>query len=464
MAKINQTSVAAGTSGYRRGVIFGLTMAEVLLLILFCLLLAYQLTYDQLAETEEKMKETTLSEQDLITKNQQLQDKIVQLEDRNNKLVDEIAKNTPTDNRLVQAIQTNLTALKVNSPDKYKELSEKIKNNPESLYTSTFVEVEWLQDATTLQQFVDKFMTSDLYPIANEKVKADLALLEERIKVITILERESPELLASEENIKDVLIVREEKIKIEQQLKMGQQLIEELRERITTIKETMTEESRSMATVKEENIRLKKRKMILEQKISREIEIVKEANIRLTQTNKRLININKNLKTKDKLSKGPPIINLPEADDYSFETGRAILSFEFSNKLRTEIKDKILKNLIEYEADIIEVIGHTDEQAMRKTRQSNLDQNTVKFIKGETDDPLKARDNAGLGLARAASVVKELKKLPELANYTILPYSAGQLILPNENLSTGDSFLAEDERRRIEIRKSEDEKKSRLKK
>ena len=452
MAKINQTSVAAGTSGYRRGVIFGLTMAEVLLLILFCLLLAYQLTHDQLSDAQKKIEEASLSEQDLIAKNLQLQDKIVQLEDRNNKLVDEIAKNTPTDNRLVQAIQTNLTALKVNSPDKYKELSEKIKNKPESLYTSTFVEVEWLQDATTLQQFVDKFMTSDLYPIANEKVKADLALLEERIKVITILERESPELLASEENIKDVLIVREEKIKIEQQLKMGQQLIEEMRERITTIKETMTEESRSMATVKEENIRLKKEKMILEQKISREIEIVKEANIRLTQTNKRLIDINKNLKTKDKLSKGPPIINLPEADDYSFETGRAILSFEFSNKLRTEIKDKILKNLIEYDADIIEVIGHTDEQAMRKTRQSNLDQNTVKFIKGETDDPLKARDNAGLGLARAASVVKELKKLPELANYTILPYSAGQLILPNENLSTGDSFLAEDERRRIEIR------------
>ena len=452
MAKINQTSVAAGTSGYRRGIIFGLTMAEVLLLILFCLLLAYQLTYDQLSETKEKMKEASLSEQDLISKNQQLQNKIVQLEDRNNKLVDEIAKNAPTDNRLVQAIQTNLTALKVNSPDKYKELSEKIKNNPESLYSSTFVEVEWLQDATTLQQFVDKFMTSDLYPIANEKVKADLALLEERIKVITILERESPELLASEENIKEVLIVREEKIRIEQQLEMGQLLIEELRERITTIKETMTEESRSMATVKEENISLKKEKKILEQKISREIEIVNEANVQLTKTNERLIDINKNLKTKDKLSKGPPIINLPEADDYSFETGRAILSFEFSNKLRTEIKDKIIKNLIEYEADIIEVIGHTDEQAMRKTRKSNLDQNTVKFIKGETDTPLKARDNAGLGLARAASVVKELKKLPELAKYTILPYSAGQLILPNENLSTGDSFRAEDERRRIEIR------------
>ena len=68
MAKINQTSVAAGTSGYRRGVIFGLTMAEVLLLILFCLLLAYQLTYDQLSDAKEKMEETTLSEQDLIAK------------------------------------------------------------------------------------------------------------------------------------------------------------------------------------------------------------------------------------------------------------------------------------------------------------------------------------------------------------------------------------------------------------
>ena len=67
-------------------------------------------------------------------------------------------------------IQTNLTALKVNSPDKYKELSEKIKNNLK-VHTSTFVEVEWLQDATTLQQFVDKFMTSDLYPIANEKLR-----------------------------------------------------------------------------------------------------------------------------------------------------------------------------------------------------------------------------------------------------------------------------------------------------
>ena len=76
MAKINQTSVAAGTSGYRRGVIFGLTMAEVLMLILFCLLLAYQLTYDQLAETKEKMKETTLSEQDLITKNQHFKIKL----------------------------------------------------------------------------------------------------------------------------------------------------------------------------------------------------------------------------------------------------------------------------------------------------------------------------------------------------------------------------------------------------
>ena len=128
-----------------------------------------------------RKNEETITEQDLITKNQQLQDKIVQLEDRNNKLVDEIAKNTLTDKGLqlydnAHLKLTHLTNIKV---------SEKIKNNPESLYTSTFVEVEWLQDATTLQQFVDKFMTSDLYLLLMKKLR-QISAIEERIKVITI--------------------------------------------------------------------------------------------------------------------------------------------------------------------------------------------------------------------------------------------------------------------------------------
>ena len=36
------------------------------------------------------------------------------------------------------------------------------------------------------------------------------------------------------------------------------------------------------------------------------------------------------------------------------------------------------------------VIGHTEEQAIRKTPLSNLDQNTVKLIKRETAALLKA--------------------------------------------------------------------------
>ena len=63
-----------------------------------------------------------------------------------------------------------------------------------------------------------------------------------------------------------------------------------------------------------------------------------------------------------------------------------------------------------------------------------------------------AVDNAGLGLARASAVIRVLRSIPELSNYEILPYSAGQLILPNETLTNGQSILEDDQRRRIEIR------------
>ena len=36
---MNETSIAQAGNSYRRGVIFGLTMAEILLLLIFCLLL-----------------------------------------------------------------------------------------------------------------------------------------------------------------------------------------------------------------------------------------------------------------------------------------------------------------------------------------------------------------------------------------------------------------------------------------
>ena len=65
---------------------------------------------------------------------------------------------------------------------------------------------------------------------------------------------------------------------------------------------------------------------------------------------------------------------------------------------------------------------------------------------------MRAKDNAGLGYARALSVTKELMKVPSLREYTILPYSAAQMITPNEELQSGSSEFDGKQLRRIEIR------------
>ena len=106
-------------------------------------------------------------------------------------------------------------------------------------------------------------MTSDLYPKLADKPLEELNLLEERLKVLTELERDNPEIFATKENIKDVL----------------------------------------------------------------------DASQRVKQTEKELEKANKTineLKTKEKDSKGPPIINLPEAVEFSFMSGQAVLSTAFS--------------------------------------------------------------------------------------------------------------------------------------
>src|SRR5262249_52419218 len=60
-------------------------------------------------------------------------------------------------------------------------------------------------------------------------------------------------------------------------------------------------------------------------------------------------------------------------------------------------------------------------------------------------------DNAGLGLARAAAVVRLLSFEERLKGYTLLPLSGGQLIGVEDGLKKGGGG-DEGERRRIEIR------------
>ncbi|MBW9051126.1 OmpA family protein [Rhizobium mesosinicum] len=147
----------------------------------------------------------------------------------------------------------------------------------------------------------------------------------------------------------------------------------------------------------------------------------------------------------------PPIINLSEAGGYYFTSGSAELTPAFQTKLSTSIGDQIADNLQRYQVDVIEVIGHTDEQPISRGT-SNLDKTFINVIGGQMPvTTLQPADNAGLGLARAIAVANVLKADPKLKGATVLPMSAAQLVMPGDILTTGQAGDVK-ERRRIEIR------------
>jgi outer membrane protein OmpA-like peptidoglycan-associated protein len=169
----------------------------------------------------------------------------------------------------------------------------------------------------------------------------------------------------------------------------------------------------------------------------------------------------------------PPIITLSEAGGFYFKTGSAELSAPFRGALLTTIPDDIYRNIQKYDVDVIEVVGHTDEQAfgVRPTapsapiadassppvmpvRQSNLDRFLPTILRDGGDiSRLTPVDNAGLGLARAVSVVSVLRQSPKLASFKMIPLSGAQLVNTDETLAiskTPGGDVAQ--RRRIEIR------------
>lgn len=147
----------------------------------------------------------------------------------------------------------------------------------------------------------------------------------------------------------------------------------------------------------------------------------------------------------------PPIINLDDAKKNYFQSGSAELTGTFAQLLDTTITDEIASNLSLYGANIVEVIGHTDEQPVSREK-SNLDDTLISAMDGKLPvSALQPADNAGLGLARAIAVANVLKASPKLKDATILPMSAAQLILPGDTITSGQRGAVES-RRRIEIR------------
>jgi flagellar motor protein MotB len=150
----------------------------------------------------------------------------------------------------------------------------------------------------------------------------------------------------------------------------------------------------------------------------------------------------------------PPIITMSEAGGYFFESGSAELSPSFRDTLLSQTPAKILDYIRKYDVDVIEVVGHTDERPIgSRPSSSNLDRDLTSVLKNNAAiASLVPADNAGLGLARAVSVVSVLRQSPLLAPYKLIPLSGAQLVNTDETLALDAVPGDIQERRRIEIR------------
>ena len=149
----------------------------------------------------------------------------------------------------------------------------------------------------------------------------------------------------------------------------------------------------------------------------------------------------------------PPIIRMSEADGYYFKTRSAELSPAFHDTLLNATPREILDYIKKYDVDVIEVVGHTDERPLQGRQASNLDHDLTSVLNNAAGvESLIPADNAGLGLARAVSVVSVLRQSPLLTGYKIIPLSGAQLVNTDETLALSGSMEDIQQRRRIEIR------------
>jgi flagellar motor protein MotB len=152
-----------------------------------------------------------------------------------------------------------------------------------------------------------------------------------------------------------------------------------------------------------------------------------------------------------KAGEWPPFFSLDETRGYYFDSGKATLKPQVQRNLRDIVIPLLVKNVRDYDVDVLEVIGHTDEVPM--TWVSNLDGRLISAsscrfpIAG-----LRSSDNAGLAMARAVAVAQMLRADPRLKGITVLPLSGAQMIVPVDTAADGTQRSSDQRRRRIEIR------------
>ena len=382
---MNETSIAQAGNSYRRGVIFGLTMAEILLLLIFCLLLF-------MATLDEKIEELTKLNETLESQNLEYF--------RENKIL--LAQNI--------RYKENIDALGQDTSVPIEVYEVVTKMDDEELFK--FVENSELASTTSSEKFEEVFEKAKQWDtITNQPQNPKVE------KITNIAKELEPEQL--NKLIENAYVASQ----------TDAEVLDAALAEFNKPKEKPPEpalapidpEIRELA----ESVSLDDLKLLAEGKMEEKVEAG---------------------------NNWPPIISLPEAENYSFKLGSAQLTESFKGQLSNQIVNQILQTLAEYDADLIEVIGHTDLQPMSMARVTNLDKSALGYFETPDKVLLRARDNAGLGYARALSVTKYLLQTPELKDYTILPYSAAQMVTPNHTITTKDDNFDSSQLRRIEIR------------
>ena len=382
---MNETSIAQAGNSYRRGVIFGLTMAEILLLLIFCLLLF-------MATLDEKIEELTKLNETLESQNLEYS--------RENKIL--LAQNV--------RYKENIDALGQDTSVPIEVYEVVTKMDDEELFK--FVENSELASTLSPEDFSEVFEKAEQWDTVTNQPQNP------KVDIITDLAKElKPEQL--NKLIENAYLASQ----------TDAEVLDAALEEFNKPKEKPAEPALAPIDPKirelAESVSLDDLKLLAEGKMEEKVEAG---------------------------NNWPPIISLPEAENYSFKLGSAQLTESFKGQLSNEIVNQILQTLSEYDADLIEVIGHTDLQPMSMARVTNLDKSALEYFETADKVSLRARDNAGLGYARALSVTKHLLQTPELKDYTILPYSAAQMVTPNHTITTKDDNFDSSQLRRIEIR------------
>lgn len=156
-----------------------------------------------------------------------------------------------------------------------------------------------------------------------------------------------------------------------------------------------------------------------------------------------------------KLNDRPPLISISDENLKAFDPGSARVRPELSGFLNGIVKT-LYSYREKYGAQVIEVVGHTDEVYLDPNRRNlcNLDQDLLNVLNRRAPpEILGPCDNVGLGMARAVAVVGELRRLGLGRYFTLLPLSAGQTTDVNERLADGSlPPVLVAGRRRIELR------------